>query len=284
MFRKVLTLDPENVLALRILAEIAQRGGRFGEEVDWLGRLLAADPMNGDAAEALTRAKARAAASSAPKAPEPVVRLVPDAAPRPRPDLLIEHHSEERTSTTLDARGTPKDLETFDGTMDLNAVGRDKARADGIEVQEEVELTPQDLVVEGLAHTQFETLFATPPEPTGSQDDLPTIDLPLIMPDEEPAAPAPAAGSVGATVPPPPPAAVSLSDDDGAADVAALSRAEPVLTETMADLYLRQGHEEDALRVYQALLAQRPGDPRLRARIDALRRGERPEGGRGGGG
>ena len=284
VFRKVLTLDPENVLALRILAEIAQRGGRFGEEVDWLGRLLAADPMNGDAAEALTRAKARAAVSSAPKAPEPVVRLVPDAAPRPRPDLLIEHHSEERTSTTLDARGTPKDLETFDGTMDLNAVGRDKARADGIEVQEEVELTPQDLVVEGLAHTQFETLFATPPEPTGSQDDLPTIDLPLIMPDEEPAAPAPAAGSVGATVPPPPPAAVSLSDDDGAADVAALSRAEPVLTETMADLYLRQGHEEDALRVYQALLAQRPGDPRLRARIDALRRGERPEGGRGGGG
>src|SRR5207247_4685684 len=89
--------------------------------------------------EALPPAKARAAVSSAPKAPEPVVRLVPDAAPRPRPDLLIEHHSEERTSTTLDARGTPKDLETFDGTMDLNAVGRDKARADGIEVQEEVE-------------------------------------------------------------------------------------------------------------------------------------------------
>src|SRR5436309_5212463 len=83
--------------------------------------------------------------------------------------------------------------------MDLNAVGRDKARADGIEVQEEVELTPQDLVVEGLAHTQFETLFATPPEPTGSQDDLPTIDLPLIMPDEEPAAPAAAAGTAGPT-------------------------------------------------------------------------------------
>src|SRR2546426_8352140 len=33
---------------------------------------------------------------------------------------------------------------------------------------------------------------------------------------------------------------------------------------------LRQGHQEDALRVYQALLTQRPGDARLRARVQAL--------------
>ena len=61
-----------------------------------------------------------------------------------------------------------------------------------------------------------------------------------------------------------------LSDDDGAADTAALSRAEPVLTETMAELYLRQGHQEDALRVYQALLAKRPADRRLRGRVASL--------------
>ena len=72
---------------------------------------------------------------------------------------------------------------------------------------------------------------------------------------------------------PPAPAAVALSDDDGAADTAALSRVEPVLTETMAELYLRQGHEENALRVYQALLAQRPGDVRLRARVAELTSG-----------
>src|SRR5256885_13065169 len=41
------------------------------------------------------------------------------------------------------------------------------------------------------------------------------------------------------------PAAVRLSDDDGAADTATLSRAEPVLTETMAELYLRQGRSEE---------------------------------------
>src|SRR5256884_6579889 len=84
------------------------------------------------------------------------------------------------------------------------------------------------------------------------------------MPDDEPAPPV--AGAA--------PEAVTLSDDDGAADTAALSRAEPVVTETMAELYLRQGHRDEALRVYQALLAQRPGDQRLRARVAGLASGD----------
>ena len=283
VFRKVLTLDPENVLALRILAEIAERGGRFGEAADWLSRLLSADPMNGDAAEALARAKSKAAQSAAKQTPEPVARLVLEAAPHspphPQRDLVIEHAPEEPTSPSLDVRGTPADIETFDGTLDFNAVAHSAAKADGIEVQEEVELKPQDLVVEGLAHTQYEGgIFATPSEPAEPKDE-PTIDLPLIMPDDvtEAAPPAPPAPAP----PSPLPAAVVLSDDDGAADTAALSRAEPVLTETMAELYLRQGHQEDALRVYQALLAQRPADARLRRRVESIAGGGSREAGRG---
>jgi hypothetical protein len=72
-----------------------------------------------------------------------------------------------------------------------------------------------------------------------------------------------------APVPPPPPIG-HHDDDDGAADQAALSQAEPVLTETMAELYLRQGHREDALRVYEALAAQRPHDVRLRNKVAEL--------------
>jgi tetratricopeptide (TPR) repeat protein len=302
VFRKVLALDPENVLALKILADIAERGSRYDEAAEWLGRLISADPMNGDAAEALARAKARAAQAAAKQAPESVARLVPEPAPpQPHRDLVIEHASEEPTPS-LDIKGAPADIETFDGTLDFNAVAHSAAKANGIEVQEEVELKPQDLVVEGLAHTQYESgSFGTPPD-TADQDDEPKIDLPLIMPDDvpeaappvpptpsavaeeapgappSPAAPAPAAqrapaaSEVGSSAPPtpPPPAAVALSDDDGAADTAALSRAEPVLTETMAELYLRQGHQEDALRVYQALLAKRPADARLRGRVESL--------------
>jgi tetratricopeptide (TPR) repeat protein len=299
VFRKVLALDPENVLALKILAEIAERGGRYDEAAEWLGRLLSADPMNGEAAEHLARAKSKAtqAAPTQAPSPEPIARFLPEPATQPHRDLVIEHASEEPTAPSLDIKGAPADIETFDGTLDFNAVAHSAAKADGIEVQEEVELKPQDLVVEGLARTQYETgMFGTPPDTT-EQDDGPKIDLPLIMPDDvaeaappapravaeeappappSPASPAPAAqraravagaaGSVGAQLP----AAVVLSDDDGAADTAALSRAEPVLTETMAELYLRQGHPEDALRVYQALLAKRPADARLRGRVESL--------------
>jgi len=300
VFRKVLTLDTENVLALKILADIAERGGRHDEAAEWLTRLLAADPMNGDAAEHLARAKSRAA-QAAPKqaphtaAPEPVARFVPETTSPPHSDLVIEHAPDEPASPTLDVRGTPADIETFDGTLDFNAVAHSAAKADGIEVQEEVELKPQDLVVEGLAHTQFEAgFFGTAPD-TAEQDDEPRIDLPLIMPDDvaegeaEPSPPLrfaeaapPLAAAQRAPAPAtPPPAAVALSDDDGAADSAALSRVEPVLTETMAELYLRQGHQEDALRVYQALLAKRPTDARLRGRVELLTGGGAMAPGRG---
>src|SRR5206468_3226295 len=86
---------------------------------------------------------------------------------------------------------------------------------------------------------------------------------------------APAVAGAGGSGGAQPPAAVTLSDDDGAADAAALAGVEPVLTETMAELYLRQGHQEDALRVYQALLAKRPADARLRGRVEALTGGGR---------
>jgi hypothetical protein len=38
----------------------------------------------------------------------------------------------------------------------------------------------------------------------------------------------------------------------------------------MGELYLQQGHREDALRVYRALLTERPGDARLAAKIHDL--------------
>ena len=291
VFRKVLTLDPENVLGLKILAEIAERGHRYDEAVEWLGRLLAVDPMNGDAAEALGRAKGQAAQAAQAAAaqvtgPVPAIQLpaVPaPAAPRsaaapprseppPPAELLVEHASEPEPPD-LNVSAAPHDIETFDGTLDFNAAAHNAARADGIEVQEDVVLEAQNLEVEGLAHTQYESgVFTPPPEAAELEESFPKIDLPLIMPDDVPeAAVAGAAGAGGASAPPP--AAVTLSDDDGAADQAALAHAEPVLTETMAELYLRQGHQEDALRVYQALLAQRPGDARLLARVESLTSG-----------
>jgi len=317
VFQKVLSLDPENILALKVLAEIAERLGRFDEGVQWLGRLIAADPMNGDAAEALTRLKgkaAQAASAAAPVAqlvpppagetPEPgVIGLEPtsvggDDFPTVRPSLInaptmpmaqpefeVERASGSHVTPELGAVGSGGgDLETFDGTMDLKGTAAEAAQADGIELASETSLSPENVQVEGLARTHYEgsgmfTVSDAPPEaeptaPADESDDGPSVDLPLIMPDDISSEPAPHRAPPRAEPPPPPrisiPAAVALSDDDGAADTAALSRAEPVLTETMAELYLQQGHREDAVRVYQALLAQRPGDDRLAAKLAVL--------------
>ncbi len=308
-FRKVLTLDPENIIGLKILAEIAERGSRFDDAVEWLGKLLAADPMNGDAAEALARAKGKAALAA-----QPTERIVPaEAAAEPaappaaapaeqpslaevttaaieKPEFVVEHTSVTPVAPGPEAARPSGEVETFDGTLDFNAVAHEAAKAEGLEVQEDVVLQPQRLEVEGLARTHYESnTFAIPagaeavPPSADFDEELPHVDLPLIMPDDvEPLAararrstppapaPPPAAQPAGPAPLPPVPAAVALSDDDGAADTAALSQAELVVTETMAELYLKQGHQEDALRVYRALLERRPGDVRLRAKVAHL--------------
>jgi hypothetical protein len=45
---------------------------------------------------------------------------------------------------------------------------------------------------------------------------------------------------------------------------------EPMLTETMGDLYLKQGFKDKAADVYRRLLAARPGDTMLKAKLSAL--------------
>jgi len=304
VFHKVLSLDPENIIGLRVLGEIAERNSRFDQAVEWLTRLLNADPMNGDAAEALARMKTKAAAQ-----PTTTLAEFKEEPAPPENPLGLERASGPST-IPLEATTAPRgDLETFDGVQ-LNAAN-DVAKAEGLELQEEVELKSaltDAPPLEGLARTQYEGSGAfkvdvpalsadAPPAPPPAEpappelelidDDMPSVDLPLIMPDDVPA-PAPRRGPPPRPTPPPEPARTSVplpmlepypepaaasaraADDDGAADASALSQAEPVLTETMAELYLKQGHQADALRVYRALLAQRPGDASLAARVAQL--------------
>ena len=272
VFKKVLELDGENIIALRGLAELSERNGRHAEEVEWLTRLLNADPMNGDAAEALARAKAKAGS-------KPSIIDTPTTKME-APDFTVDKETVDPVELKPPpaAAAPSKDVENFETPISFNPNAHAAAKADGLEVQEDVELNPQQIEqveIEGLARTQYEgsgmfNLDAPPPaERTPApelEEGLPEVNLPLIMPDDVPARGGGGGGRVSGSVP----AAVALSDDDGAADTAALSKAEPVVTETMADLYLKQGHQQDALRVYQALLAQRPTDARLKAKVAQL--------------
>jgi len=71
-FRHVLGLDPENVIALKALADIGERGARPAEAAEWLRQLLVVDRSNDEAREQLARMEeAAAAAALAPPAGSP---------------------------------------------------------------------------------------------------------------------------------------------------------------------------------------------------------------------
>lgn len=115
-------------------------------------------------------------------------------------------------------------------------------------------------------------VFISPDEPMPAADDssaMPTSDqrsddsataggasLELITPDAE----APATGPVAELAP----------EGTEAAAVPQPAASGPFVTETMAELYLRQGHREEALRVYKALLDQRPDDASLADKVRRL--------------
>jgi len=85
-FTHVLDLDPENVIALKALADITERQGRLMEAAGWLNRLMTVDPSNDEAREQHARvALAREAASAALNAPAAAAPAVAEA-PGARPD------------------------------------------------------------------------------------------------------------------------------------------------------------------------------------------------------
>ncbi|MCH7876476.1 MAG: hypothetical protein IH965_14435, partial [Gemmatimonadetes bacterium] len=82
-FERVLAVDPEHIIALKSLADIAERGGQVADARKWLERLLEVDPMNNAAQQALRRlgeAGAPAVAEAESAASEPDLAAAEPAA------------------------------------------------------------------------------------------------------------------------------------------------------------------------------------------------------------
>jgi tetratricopeptide (TPR) repeat protein len=105
-FTHVLSLDGENVIALKALADIAERQYRFDESERWLHALLAVDRSNDEAREQLSRVEAsRRQAQVASSASPDAAALVGDEAPGASAEVAasemdagIQASSEETTS------------------------------------------------------------------------------------------------------------------------------------------------------------------------------------------
>ncbi len=86
--------------------------------------------------------------------------------------------------------------------------------------------------------------------PAEMAPEMSLADLPIIMPEEEPAL-----------------AGLPLVVEPALEAAPAEPEAAPLLTETMGDLYLKQGFKAEAAEVYRCLLEQRPGDEGLLSKL-----------------
>lgn len=265
-FEKVLALDGENIIALKALADIAERGARYDDARRWLMKLLAVDSMNSEAEEQLNRLggplveEEAAVATEAAAAPVEDVSFADVAPAEPAPAAVSpEAPTEPMQAIELEpllaepAEFVPPAPETVEApALELETTASFEETAATVASPHEAVAPAIDFLSAEPPHIEHraEPVAATVPEPAA--------ELPLIMPEDvTPAAELgrPTARQVDAVSPPP---------------VEAPASGAPMVTETMGDLYLQQGLRAEAADVYRRLLEQRPDDAGLRAKLAQL--------------
>ncbi len=292
VLEQVLKLDSENIIALKVLSEIKERANDSAAALGWLERLLEVDPMNQDAQESVERLR--------PPAPAEVDAGEPDEALAPD-EHQDDAATEKMTAVEFEEAGL---ADTAPAEEDEQAVP-----ADSSDTVEEAVVAPEgeggeggeapvDLPSADLAATespppppsplppQTAEVEAAPAaegsseveaaEPAESPVEVPSAEPhvgemepdalaaepePEAVPDEPVPLPAEAEPEATPTEPVPEPSPVAESEP------------EPVVTETMADVYVHQGLYAEARVVYQQLLEQRPDDASLQAKLADLEEG-----------
>jgi tetratricopeptide (TPR) repeat protein len=304
VFETALALDPENLIALRHLGDIARSSGDPEGARQWYQRVLEADPRNDEIAALLDSLSPPPVAAAPTFSEAPTVEI---------PAARLEESGSDTVADTVLASAIEKtpDAEPW--------VGAETADEDEVALDTEPELAPdtalgadtdaaagsaQTPATEQTVYEQALDLELTIPG-ASAPPAAPSLDF---IADEPPAAPPTESGPSIADdglldlpdfgLPPSPPAApageLPLSDPFGGvlgtpaeaaleserlvveelsepADDGAQPVPEAFVTETMAELYLRQGHVSEALDLYDRLMAQRPYDDALAARAAAAR-------------
>jgi tetratricopeptide (TPR) repeat protein len=258
-FETALNLDPENLIALRHLGDIARQHGANDVARGWYRRLLEVDPQNDEVVAQLE-------AMGGPGGGTPAVG---------QPAVAGEF------SPTIDVEGL--NVPTVEGAPAPEA---------GAPAAPEIEIDEYRLDTAGKSsdavaeHEPLEIETADDFEPaSGAEKAFP--DLEQIR----------EVSGIGPTEPPPRPADAQAMFGDALIDASQESGGEPrdavdayypmldvqstgpspaaFVTETMAELYLQQGYVQEALDIYRQLAAQNPADDTLRERVRQLEQGSR---------
>ncbi len=280
-FEAALTLDPENLIALRHLGDIACTNGANDQARVWYERVLDADPRNDEIIALLENLQAESKRISGESPIVSAESIAPHEAGAAefRPPQVITPLSNTPVSSptpivpidAVDTLQAPVDwalpvappvipprasLESI-GLMDLS-IDFDSALGTPPPATPATPATP-----EALSDLMADP-FAEPTTPEFQAWEPPVVDLAPSA--NEP--PVPAAEAVQAP-------AYDESIDMPFGDSLPAEPAPPFVTETMAELYLQQGFTAEALDVYRQLSAASPDDEGLKERVRKLERGDR---------
>jgi len=255
-FQYVLSVDGQNLIALRTLGDMAAQGGDVGEARRWYGELLSVDPMNTEARQSLAGLEHLPAAPASPPPAEEqggfgMVEIAPHAAEAELPHaghddpgawgaISLDGPSAEPAG----AASSSSDDGGFDA-LDFGAVDLD------------VPVEPAPAAPEPAGEVPAAPTFETA-ESAGGFDAWGSVDDAQLDIDDGGVEPLPLENFYEDE---PAPAAAHHDDHEDHGEV---------VTETIAELYAQQGFPDRAAEVYRELITRRGEEPALVRRLAEL--------------
>ena len=261
VFQQALALDPENLIVLRHLGDIARKKGDVEEARSWYSRALDGDPQDTEVAAYLAELTEPLVTSDAP------VFEVPSAEPEPE---KIE--STEEVVVSESAWPSPESFDV-ESVVEQSAPLDDSPYLDeglAMELQDSVPRSPEPVAAEttsGPDETEEELAAADMQEegsPTSEWEMTPSPPEAEVAPEPE------VAHEPEAEVATEPEPVAEPAPEDRPPRFTPTYESTPIVTRTLAELYLQQGYIEPALEIYRQLAEREPDDAGLRARISEL--------------
>jgi tetratricopeptide (TPR) repeat protein len=297
-FSHVLSLDGENVIALKALADINERLFRFDDAERWLHTLLSVDRSNDEARDQLERVEASRRQAEQASSADPDASLVTEPATGSvaSAETGPSEPSESPDTGWVSQSGTPPADQAIPLELEeLVSAPEPEPQPEGLELEQPVTMDEAVTPLEGLVGRDQTTesgdddlVSVTEPDAFrvelseeivlqsagGGEFQVPNAADELAgrtaaAHTEAPAAEPPEPEATGSTEPLSLPVEPAMAQP-WASPATAEAEHGLVVTESMAELLVQQGHLTEALRVYRELEVRLGGDPRIRRRIGDL--------------
>lgn len=263
-FETALTLDPENLIALRHMGDISQANGDVEGARGWYRQLLEIDPQNEEVSEQLASLGASAGSAQA-ASPSPMDEIAGWGAVTLEPiDISVGEAEEAEVAAASEPIDSDDRMEERSATVvETSDVEHDHELSGAVEVVSEAS-DMQDAALE--VDRIFDDVLAVESSGNAVFDDADDAPVAISVEGLD-------VMSFGVTEDPPETTIDALPEERNDAAWHEDS-SDTFATETMAELYLQQGYADRALGIYRDLAARNPEDESLRERIAELTAGE----------